>query len=505
MVKFKISIIILGITLMLLMGFYYIFSSNLKKDNFNMVSNHTKISSLFIKENLQSQNLFYESRISEWAISNNISETIIFIKDSAQDLEETTKKIELVKAEKNTLETSKTTEKVDVKTEEKLKELDKTIEVLQIDINKYQNDIANLSTVLKNKLNSFIKPLEANFYFLVGDNLEKIENVKKNFNFSLKFVEKVSSGESASDVWFRNNFLYKVYGVPIKSGQNVVATLFIGFSQTKKNTSATASQVNSFISYIFDSQISNTSIENLDLQKEVNKFITTKKEMFNKFYNENDISSLFEFNFEKEKFIGSFIPMKNFEDKSCGILILTPFTSFQLQVVNVLKYLVPIFTFVLLIILMIVSSIISKNYIKPYNDIELGVDNFIDGEEVYFNPEEMGEADGLARSINRLFNKILGKKETQSWDDPLFVTELNTNIPKNLVKPKDHYEQVFKMFITAHINNELPHQHIDKEEFKTRLKKIEDRLKKIHNVEEVYFEVQVDNGVIKLHPSVMKK
>ncbi len=498
MVRFKISVILLGVILALLLGIYYIFSYTAKEDIKEILSSQLKQNGLYVRETLLSDNLFYQARISEWAISNEIGESIVLHSEAHSDLKESTKKRD---------EILSSLKKEGVSEKDKV-ELEKKLEDYESEIKKYTEEIQSVSDLLKTKLNSFVRPVNADFYALVGDNLQKWEELQIIFTLSKDFQTKVFFGEASSDIWLRGNLFHKVHGVPIKLANKTVATLFIGFIQNKKSASSIGKSINCNVSYIFETQITQTDIESTDLQVKLKKLIKSKEEHFKTFYSDDDVSNSFTFKADGTNYIGVFIPTKNFQNKTAGIILTRPYDSIKLKSVAQLKYGIPFFTVILLVLMIIISMIIGKNFIKPFTDIEIALNQYIDnGDDVRFTPSDLGEAEGLARSLNRVFQKTSGKIESKSgsWDDPIFVMELNQDVQTDKKKTKNHYDVVYDLFIKGHINNSIPYAHIQKYEFKERLKRIEDRLKEKHSVSDVYFEVMVDNGVVKIHPSVISK
>ncbi|MBN2693721.1 hypothetical protein JXR93_03575 [bacterium] len=495
MVRFKISVILLGVILALLLGIYYIFSYTAKGDTKEILSSQLKQSGFYVRESLLNDNLFYQARISEWAISNEIAENIVAHSEAHQDLKDVSKK-------RDDLLSSLKKENI---SEKDKSEIEKKVLEHEEEIKKYSEEIQSVSNLLKTKLSSFVRPINADFYALVGDNLQKWEELEIIFALSKEFQTKVLSGEASSDIWLRGNLFHKVHGVPIKLGNKTVATLFIGFIQNKKSASLIANVVDANVSYIFDSQITQTEIESTDLQVKLKQLIKSKEELFKQYYNDDDVSNYFTFDSDGTTYIGVFIPTKNFQNKTAGIILTRSFDSLKLKSVAQLKYGIPIFTAILLFLMIIISMIIGKNFIKPFTDVEIALNQYIDGEDIRFNPSEMGEAEGLARSLNRVFLKSSGKIEQKpaTWDDPIFVMELNQNVQIDKKRTKDHFDVVYDLFIKGHINNSLPYAHIKKDEFKERLKRIEERLKEKHGISDIYFEVMVDNGVVKIHPSVV--
>jgi len=56
-----------------------------------------------------------------------------------------------------------------------------------------------------------------------------------------------------------------------------------------------------------------------------------------------------------------------------------------------------------------------KDYVIMDDGREIELNKFIDGENIVLSPKDLGEAEGLARSINRLFKIAKGEKEIKCY------------------------------------------------------------------------------------------
>lgn len=512
MVKFKLSTTILVIIFATIYAFYYIYSINVNKDINSLVSDKITQNALLVKEVIDKNKIKTESQLKEWALSNKIAEDIDDLNDYYQDKKELEEKIKKITTNKENSVVSPTKKEVVSHIKKKnVKESDiiknkKTLEQLKEELKNLNKDIESSVVSLKNRFNSLTKTLNMNFYYLISEHLSKVEEMNSNFQTSKEFINTVKNGKTDSDIWVRKNFLYEVYGVPIKLNGKVLGSLFVGIKRTKRDADFLTNKLKSQIAYINNNKTSSTNIDNFYLKNMLNKYITNHKEDL-KTLSYNDISEIFEINTKKGKYMSIFIPLKSYSVKVSGIIIVHKVSKTMISSVTKIKYWLPIFAIAMFLLVIIIIYIMNKSFLHPYIDLEIETNKFLDEEEYNIIPSEFGEAEGLARSIKRLIRKTKGEKEvvTNTWDDPLFVTELKKDDFSSKKKEKNHHDEVYDMFIRAHRNNGLPFEHIKREEFKKRLLTIENRLKNKFKVNDIYFEVLVDDsGIIKLHPQITK-
>lgn len=498
MVRIKVSLILFAIVMGLSVGFYMVLIHASKVDSKTLLSRQLSGNSAFVKEHLSKQNLFYETQIAQWAISNEIAETIVILNGDYTEQEEIKKEMKKLTEQLTSLEPKKG-KTVDQTTQTEIDKLLLQIKEHQNEISKLSGEIDEKRETLRDKLVTFNRSLNANLAFFVATHLEQIDQIQKKFQFSANFVKKIEGGLPDSDIWSRNGFLYQVYGVPIKSGREIVASLYIGFKLTKQAAGKLSKSTLTPMAYIYNGEIRASNIESHPLQQQINQYLEKNLKAFEQYYRDGDSSPVL--NIPGGQHLAMFIPIKNSEEKAAGALLIASVTSLKLEILSGIRYLLPTATLILFIAIFLTTSIITRNYIKPYTEIELGINQFLDGEDIYFNLEDMEEGESLARAINRLFNKITGKCHKKvGWDDPLFVTELNPDQIKTTQKPENYISSLFKAFISAHKRLDIPSEHITTEAFERRLARVETHLMEKHKVKEIIFEVAIDNGVVKLHP-----
>jgi len=497
MMKFKLSTTILIIIFATIYAFYYIYSISVNKDINQLVKYKITQNALFIKETIDKHKIKNESQLKEWALSNKIAEDIEDLNDYYQDKQELEEKIKKLENESSNEEKKNhTLSNKDKKTK---KEFKKELESLNKDIN---SSIESL----RNRFDSLKKTLNMNFYYLISAHLSNIKEMSSNFETSDEFIKTIEKGETDSDIWMRKNFLYNVYGVPIKLNGKVLGSLFVGIKKTKRNADFLTEKIKSKIAYVNNNKVLSTNIYNFQLKNALNKYIINHKEDL-KTLSYNDISEIFTINIKRSKNMGIFIPLKSYSSKVSGIIVTHPISDTMITSVTKIKYWLPIFAIAIFMLVMFIIFVINKSFLQPYTDLEIETNKFLDEDDYHITPSDFGEAEGLARSIKRLIKKSKGEKETVSntWDDPLFITELKKDDFSSKKKEKDHYDDVYDMFIRAHKNNGLAYKHIKRDNFKKRLLTIEDRLKRKFKVKDIYFEVLVDDsGIIKLHPQIVK-
>ncbi len=505
MVKFKLSTTILVIIFATIYAFYYIYSISVNKDINNLVTDKITQNALLVKEIIDKNKIKNESQLKEWALSNKIAENIDDLNDYYQDKKELEIKIKKLK-EDNKTENNKIKNSQNKKTSESNIQEKEKLEQLKEELKTLNTDIDNSVVSLKNRFDSLTKTLNMNFYYLISEHLSKVKEMTSNFQTSKEFINTVKNGKNDSDIWMRKNFLYEVYGVPIKLNGKVLGSLFVGIKRTKRDADFLTNKLNSQIAYVNNNKVLSTNVDNFYLKNIINKYIVNHKEEL-KTLSYNDISEIFDINTKKGKYMSIFIPLKSYSPKVSGIIIVHKISKTMISSVTKIKYWLPIFAIAMFLLVIIIIYIMNKSFLQPYVDLEIETNKFLDEEEYNIIPNEFGEAEGLARSIKRLIRKTTGEKEvvTNTWDDPLFVTELKKDDFSSKKKDKNHHDEVYDMFIRAHRNNGLPYEHIKREEFKARLLTIENRLKNKFKVDDIYFEVLIDDtGIIKLHPQITK-
>ena len=505
MLRLKLSLTILVIIFATIYSSYYFYSISINRDVKKLVENKITQNAYFIKEVIEKNKIKYEAQLKEWALSNRIAEDIDELNDSFKEKSELEAKIKKLKEEssKNVASNNKTSLKKD---ENKETQNPQNLKELEDELKNLNNDINILIGSLKNRFDSLTKTLNMNFYYLISEHLSKVEEMKNNFQTTDEFIKIVMNGKTDSDIWMRKNFPYEVYGVPIKLNGKVLGGLFVGIKRTKRDADFLTQRTNTKTAYINNNKVLSTNIDNIPLKKMLNSHIINHKEEL-KTLTYNDISDIFDIKVQRVHYKGIFIPLKSYNSKVSGIVLIHKVTSKIIPSISKLQYWLPLFSISIFLLVMIIIYMINKSFLQPYVELEIETNKFLDEEEYSIVPSKFGEAEGLARSIKKLIRKINGEKEEtyMSWDDPLFVTELKKDEYTEKKKDKNHYDEVYDMFIRAHKNNSLPYEHIKRDEFKRRLSLIENRLKNKFNVNEVYFEVMIDDsGIIKLHPKIIK-
>ena len=334
---------------------------------------------------------------------------------------------------------------------------------------------------------------------------------------SYSVLKQVESGKTLMDMWIWDGKLFHVAVAPIKDAWgSYLGAVVMGFPINQDISTRYADIIGDCkLMFFHNGEIYASSLSSSETKVVDNEFL---KWLISR--EESEPKERKEISLSNENYLaigGHFIG--NVGNVKSGYILLLPMAKYQ-KPFSALGAGIPLVGIVILIIALVVVFMIIRNFLRPLEELDLGIQEILAGNKEYIfpvKPSHPFQAE-MAYSLNLMSAYLQGKPlpdddEEEGWDD--FDFKPPTHKKKPVVKgislgkalqpsaqaEKDNYNRaLFEEYITARQKLGQSNENILFERFIEKLQKNENVLKARHGCKEVRFEVVLKEGKVVLKP-----
>jgi hypothetical protein len=330
-------------------------------------------------------------------------------------------------------------------------------------------------------------------------------------------ADAIAKRQPSKDVWAYGKSAIKVGVAPIEdpSFLTVKGVVVIAYPLSQKEAQANAALLGTEVIYLFGDRVEATSFKRPSDADELSRSPELKalaKEALGA--KERKIVPL---DLDGTTYLASAAPLpQNYEDRSSVAVVMASLSGAE-DAVAAVRWTILLLGVGALLVALLAMIVTSRAILHPAEDIELGVNEIINGNVDYTFRPAGKDFDGLANGLNVMLARLLGRPEP--GDDDL--AEEGTPSAKLLLEEEktgprvssdpdvvslaqepeaDYYKRIFAEYIDARKGVGEKVEGVTFEGFVAKLRLNEANLKKKYNCKAVRFRVQTRGNQVTLKP-----
>jgi hypothetical protein len=357
------------------------------------------------------------------------------------------------------------------------------------------------------------------------------EDVRKQF----PVVEAALNGTASGGVASLSNRMAEVAAAPLaRADGKVLGTLLVGYTVTARDAQSRRDQLGADVGYFFQGQVQTSSFvegSGADAKEDGNKTHALNAALFPAQGRKPGAEALekgvptpaFRVSLDGQDFLAIASPL-HAKERTAGFVVLQSLSPAE-DIAGDVGTKVFLFGLLSILVALAVAVLTANRFIKPLDQIELGVAEIINGNIDYTFKPVGPDFEGLSNSLNVMLARLLGREEPnedavdeeenegQRWQsDQMVVEELPgsavtgqsssdpTTVALGGENEGSYYPRLFNEYLAALKAAGKPTKGLSVQMFTAKLRLIEGGLKQRWKCKQVRFRVSQSGGEVTLRP-----